>query len=423
MSEIPPAVHWHEGMLLAQQHLQLTARRTEVLMQRHASLISPFHYGLTNIRKDLQNGVLSVSNVEGLLPDGLVIRHDEVLTIDLKEWAATTSPNEGTIYLKAPAWKPGERFKQRYRGEQQLVVDDDTGQNDLLVPVLRPKVWLELTHRLSDDYVGFPIAKVAARRGGIDQIDFEPPWLQVDSSTAIYALCSRIAGKLREKAESLAARSERVSASSHPLALLQTRMLIHSLVSALPPLWVLLDSETAHPFDLYLALASIYGNLAPGMLPERVAAYDHNDLLRVFKSLESAIEATIKSAVHAPYEIYPFTAEADCFRLRIEPAWVQGRMFLGVRRTGGAAGKDIDDWVVQSTIGTEPKIDGLRERRVTGWKRTVAKKAMPPDLGVTLYSLYPPDDDLPLCEVELIVTSSDQKRRPDEVLLYVDTEK
>ena len=422
MSEIPAAVHWHEGMLLAQQHLQLTARRTEALIQHHASLVSPFHWGLTHLKKELQDGVLSISRVEGLLPDGLVISHDDVLSIDLKAWAAGAPEHEGTIFLKAPAWKPGERFKQRYGREQLPVVDDDTGQDDLNVPVLRPRLWLELTRRLSDDYVGFPVAKVAARRGGIDEIDFEPPWLAVHSATAIHQLCRTIAGQLREKAASLATRSARVLVSSHALALLQTRMLIHSLVSGLPPLQVLLDSNRAHPFDLYLALASIYGNLAPGTLPERVAVYDHNDLLRVFESLKSAIETTLSAAVHAPYDIHPFTAEADRFRLRVEPSWMQGRVFLGVRKAGGAAGKDVDDWVVQSTIGTEPKIDGLRERRITGWKRMAADQGIPPDPGVTLYKLYPPADDLPVCEVELIVTSNDQKRRPDEVLLYVDTE-
>src|SRR5436190_1813629 len=44
--EVPGAIQWHEGMLLAPQHFQWLSLRQETLLQYHASAISPFHWGV-----------------------------------------------------------------------------------------------------------------------------------------------------------------------------------------------------------------------------------------------------------------------------------------------------------------------------------------------------------------------------------------
>jgi len=40
---VPAAVHWHEGMLLAPQHFQRAALRSEALQAYHITAASPFH--------------------------------------------------------------------------------------------------------------------------------------------------------------------------------------------------------------------------------------------------------------------------------------------------------------------------------------------------------------------------------------------
>ncbi|HYL06343.1 MAG TPA: hypothetical protein VE075_09905, partial [Thermoanaerobaculia bacterium] len=50
--DVPPAIQWHEGMLLAPQHFQLFAQRQELLLQYHAAAISPFHWGVRSCRVD-----------------------------------------------------------------------------------------------------------------------------------------------------------------------------------------------------------------------------------------------------------------------------------------------------------------------------------------------------------------------------------
>src|SRR6266568_4617056 len=92
--EVPPAVQWHEGMLLAPQHFQLQTQRQETLLHYHSAAIAPFLWGVRHVEIDsvmLVDGVFRVLELEAVMPDGLVVAHSagEVpdLTLDLKPFA------------------------------------------------------------------------------------------------------------------------------------------------------------------------------------------------------------------------------------------------------------------------------------------------------------------------------------------------
>lgn len=42
---IPSPIQWHEGMMLAPQHFQQAASRTEELLHYHLMSANPFHWG------------------------------------------------------------------------------------------------------------------------------------------------------------------------------------------------------------------------------------------------------------------------------------------------------------------------------------------------------------------------------------------
>ena len=54
--EVPAAIQWHEGMLLAPQHFQQLGARQERLLHYHVETVSPFHYGVRSLRLDLPCG-------------------------------------------------------------------------------------------------------------------------------------------------------------------------------------------------------------------------------------------------------------------------------------------------------------------------------------------------------------------------------
>jgi type VI secretion system protein ImpJ len=420
--DVPAAIRWYEGMLLAPQHFQLAGQRQEALLHYHASAVSPFHWGLVDLDgKKLVDGVLSIDRVEALLPDGLVVA-GAGLSIDLAPRLADIAAGQRTVFLSVAARQPGERFSKRYDYVDEPIVDETTGLDELQVTLLRPNLQLTLADYLPESSAGFPIAKVVARSGALEEDEFEPPWVRVREGFPIHKLCAAVAELLREQATALNSSIVHDSESKHAPQLLETRMLIHSLVSGLPALEVLLKSNAAHPFALYLALASVAGGLAPGTVPKRVDAYDHDDLLRVFTTLKSAIEWTVKTAIRAPYTLRPFNAADDAFSVRIEPAWVGRPMWLGVRAAAGVKAKDLDDWVMQSTIGAKPKIDGLRLKRLSGVKREPDRNAERlPASGVAFYALKPPYGELLLPSEDLVIANGDRERRPDEVVLYIET--
>ena len=76
--DLPDAIQWHEGMLLAPQHFQQSAQRQEGLLSYHASAQTPFYWGIRQLEIDtdkLVAGIFWVRRLEAVLPDGLLVTH------------------------------------------------------------------------------------------------------------------------------------------------------------------------------------------------------------------------------------------------------------------------------------------------------------------------------------------------------------
>ena len=147
--EIPEAVQWHEGMLLAPQHFQQSMARTEMLLQYSALLLGPYCWGLRRLALDtklLPVGKFRVLDLEALMPDGSVVAHhprdDEELMLDLAPFADRIRQEPAFVYLTLPARSAGDvrGALPRYRMlEGDPVTDLNTGEGELRVPRLRPR--------------------------------------------------------------------------------------------------------------------------------------------------------------------------------------------------------------------------------------------------------------------------------------------
>src|SRR5437764_11076560 len=169
--DVPAAIQWHEGMLLAPQHFQWLSLRNETLLQYHASAISPFHWGVRHLEIDrvlLVDGVLRIVELEAVMPDGLVVSHSagEVpdLTVDLGARADEMKQRPLMVYLGVTARGRGLAFAERYgSSDAGPVSDENTGEGELPMPVLKPKLALVVADELPPKYVGFPLAEIAYR--------------------------------------------------------------------------------------------------------------------------------------------------------------------------------------------------------------------------------------------------------------------
>ena len=150
VDDLPAAIQWHEGMLLAPQHFQQASARHDAHLHYHARRIAPFHWGVRRMEiedKLLPDGIFRVEELEAVLPDGLVVRHGSGAEADLEvEVASHVAPQQvATVYLAVPARRPGAspvlgelaRFDSV---EGELVTDENTGEGELRIPRLVPRV-------------------------------------------------------------------------------------------------------------------------------------------------------------------------------------------------------------------------------------------------------------------------------------------
>src|SRR5262245_40941216 len=109
--DLPAAVQWHEGMLLAPQHFQQLAFRQEELLHYHTRLASPFHWGVQSIRIDMSllgQNIIRVLEVDAVMPDGLVVSHrpeHHELQVDLGPLMEEARRGRILVHLAASADK------------------------------------------------------------------------------------------------------------------------------------------------------------------------------------------------------------------------------------------------------------------------------------------------------------------------------
>jgi len=434
---VPEAIQWHEGMLLAPQHFQQLVLRQDALLSFHAAVLSPFHWGVRRLRIDavrLGEGTLRVVELEAVMPDGLIVAHDAAspgdLEIDLTAYADAMKSGAVTVHLAVPAKRPGlspvkgdlPRFESI---EGEPVADETTGEGDLRVPRLRPRLALLVADNPPQKYVSFPLARVTYANETFAASEFLPPTLRVPLSSPLGELCTGIARRLREKALFLADRARSPSVASRPPQLLETRSLVHSLVAPLPHFEAVLATGESHPYPLYLALTWLVGHLAAvgrGLVPPVLDAYDHNDPAACFARARDFIFRVIDEGILESFTAFPFYLEKDVFNLSFDEEWRTRRLVLGVRGLPGATEAETAAWVDQCLIGSKGRMPGLRDRRVLGAKRERidGEGDLVPSTGVVLFAL---DADPEIVEPNHLLqvwNASDRgEPRATEVVLYV----
>lgn len=436
--DLPEAIEWHEGMLLAPQHFQQLALRGEELTTYHMLTAQPFHWGVRHLKADpvlLVSGIFRVLEMEAVLPDGLIIHHvqgeGEPLELDLTQHADALARGRLRIHVAVPVRRPGGRPTAgdlpRYRSTEGAPVSDETsGENALQIPRMTPRLSLMATRSLPEKYTGFPVAEIALKEEAFTQTGYCPPALWVSRTSPVGEACSALATKLREKAVFLAERAKTpVGQSDRPL-LQQTQTVIHALVAGLPQFEAILKTDRCHPFVLYLALNNIVGHMTAvggALVPPSLPAYDHDDMKASF---DAAIQFAIQmlDRVSEAYIAIPFSEEEGVFKLTLDPSWCDDALTLGVRARPEMTEPDVIAWMESALIGVEGVLTSMQERRVLGAGRRRIDRDQALDLvptrGVVLFRVEIDPEFIEAGE-PLLVLSGDRGRSepPQEIVLYV----
>ncbi len=377
----PEAIQWHEGMLLAPQHFQQFALRSDILLNYHLRCVNPNHYGVRQLRLDpaqLVAGVVRVLELEAIMPDGLVVFYPnggDDLSLALEPYQAELERGPLKIHLALPSRRvegaSGSELARYDSVEGASVVDLNTGDGELRIPRLRPRLRLIAGEVPPQKFVSFPLCEVRYRDESFSLTSFIPPLLAVTAESELGSACAVIARRLREKAVLLAERARSPAAHADEPMTLGTQATIRSLVAALPELEALIASGQAHPFQLYIALCRLAGELStlgPGQVPPVLGAYRHNAIRASFDPLLDFIMRRIDD-VQLAYREVAFEIDNGGFRLQLRPSWYRPRLVIGARRRPGATESDLLAWMERCLIGSEDRILMLTERRLLGAKR------------------------------------------------------
>ena len=445
MNDLTDLIQWDQGMLLTPKHFLELAGRCEILQQNLALLHSPFGWGVSKFASRLENGTVTVTELEAILPDGtfIAMRKGELKPFEPKR------EGKGEIHIAIPkrrdlAWREANaRYKRRAPG---LGIDDATAD---AIPRIRPRLeLLEITEENEDKFVTLPLFRVTFEPAF--QNDFEPPRLYVPHSSKLSEICSALVTLLRAKIRSLNTQLASSAQSPEKLPLLRERR--NSLVAGLPQLETLQQSGRAHPFSLYLALCAIVGHVIPmadlqmvddysvdGPMAEEPAArvaeppdfrtryaYDHNDLLACFRKTVDYIKAAVEHAVSDRWASFPLDpAPEGGFRLPVRPELESSerpRLVIGLRPAPGQEPIRTVAWGMACFVGTGDDEEVLKKRqtRVTG----ATRKPLPdpvdltPPPGFLLFEIDEKDVSLDLKQV-LHLVGPTGAIRPDRAILFV----
>jgi type VI secretion system protein ImpJ len=441
--DIPDLVQWHEGMLLAPQHFQQLALRSEALLQYHIGTFTPYSWGVRRLRVDpvaLLTGLYRITELEAVMPDGLVITREPgdpgTLELSLADYSMAAMQSQIALHLVVPsrnassvrATGEGARYASY---EDTAVTDMNTGDSALPIPRLRPQPMLVVAEAPPEKYVSIPLARIAYRDEAFQLDDFIPPTLFVSPDSQLGMLSSDIARRVREKAAFLADRARATAAAEHdPLVVAQRRM-AQSLAVGLPPVEVLLRAGIAHPFQLYLALAGLVGHAAgagSAILPPVLRGYSHSDLRGSFAEIERYFEELL-GGIREDYQRITFLESGPAFELTMQPAWLQpGRstVLIGALASPGVAESDLAAWFDQAVIAGAARMSMVRERRIRGCTRSRVSApetlGLAPRRGEVIFAVQADDQYVQAGDaLQVLHPVQGDKGRPRELVFYAAT--
>ncbi len=436
--DLPAAIQWHEGMLLAPQHFQQMGMRQEELLHYHFNLSAPFHWGIRHLLIDpvlLIEGTFRILELEAVMPDGLVVSHrpeDKTdLEIDLTAHTEEMSQKAVVIQLVVPATKieaAGVKgVLPRYNSiEGKPVVDENTGESELEIPRLKPRVSLLVADTSPQKYTAFPLAEIAYKNETFALTDFMPAFLSVPVESKLGEMCALISKRLREKSVFLSEKITSPSSTIRGAMTLETKLLINGMVSGLPHFEAVLNTGVSHPYALYLSLCSLVGNLAVlsgGLVPQVLAPYNHNNIYAAYEQAKEFLFRMIDEGILESHTAVPFDYENGIFNLNLKKDWITKSIIIGARRKAGIGEKELIAWLDESLIGSEKNAESMKEKRIRGAarKKIEGDGELVPVRNVVLFSITFDREFIAPDTLLQVFNTSDMSNKfgPSEIMLYV----
>jgi len=397
MPDLLPEIHWDDGLLLRPQHLQAFQRHCVGLVSQ-LSLSRTFGYGVRRLKireESIGNWIFEVNACDLVMPDGSVIltgqtaavppvefRHLELDAPVLDVWLAIPLLNPAAPNVETETPGTGAPTGRRYVLDQVEFPDENTGTNPQTIQVKRLNARIFIGQAPPQGHATLRIAKLKkvitegeeGRRYELSR-DFVPACLSIDASPQLHAIVKDILDRVEEKNAELLGhlRGLRDLLTGESMERPETLLKLQATNSILPVLRQLVGQPEMHPFDLYLQLCRLVGDLAifgDDWEPPRLVIYDHDDPLRAFQDFKRAVLGLLERAVDTTVERQPFVASASpgVWEIEIPSHFLEGGvdLYLGIE-TGASEQELAPAFAEGRTVLASPEeLPVVRRARIEG---------------------------------------------------------
>lgn len=348
-----PEVHWAEGMFLRPQHLQVFQHQVMSRIAVASRQSQPFFWGVSAIDvadDQLEGGHFEVRRFEATLKDGTRLAFPTNLHLPPREFRQALNRSDGTL----PVWMgvpvqvdgqantvsrdmddedPGAR-DLRYRVTTVEVADENLGGAPRELEVRKYNGRFFFGDEIRDGYECLPIAVIQRTGQGKNRpvlaSTFIPPLTDVSAWKALVELGESVLHRVEAKYRYLRAEvaEQRLVLDSEGTGGWQPVLKLQIVGSFLHVLRQLVAVPGAHPFQLYLELSRLAGELSifeeEGAESLDVDLYDHDQLGHCFRRLVFTVNRLLDKILSGDFRRVPFVLEeGELLIARLEEDWPQ----------------------------------------------------------------------------------------------------
>jgi len=356
------SVHWHEGMELLPQHMQLAQRFAHLQFFRSHKWDVHYNWGLRSFEYDrdaLLTQRLVIRQLEARLRDGTLVSVPEEAALPAVELAEPLQLNGSvTVFLAVPllqagrgnvpdeagvvAAEPGQiPLQTRFTLDSQDLEDENTGTEPQAIRVRLLNLKLLLSTQDHGGYEVLPIARIekAPQPPHAPQLDltYIPPVLACDAWKPLQeGILQTVFNRMGQKLEGLAQQVV-TRGITHDTRNPGDNMILAQLdaLNEACALWnTLAFAEGVHPLLSYLEMCRLAGQMAiftPVRKTPDLPRYDHDDLGGCFYRVKHYLDGI--EITEAEYEERAFIGEGLRMQVTMEPKWLEPAfdMYVGVQ--------------------------------------------------------------------------------------------
>jgi type VI secretion system protein ImpJ len=348
---------WTEGLFLSQHHFQAQDRYHERLVRDRISAIRRFDWGVLELAVDerlLQAGQFRLQRLEAVWPDGIVVRcggPSDASPPEARSFEAVFGPERTylDVHVGIPSESgsasnvaaPGESTAlRRFSRVPQSVSDFNTGGAIQDVEVAAPNLRVFFGTEQRDKMSTLPVAQLVRQPGGrvIVRDNYVPPVLRISAAPFVTNGLQRVLNSITSLQRELSGKRKQRNASSVEFHHTDATLfwLLHTLNGAIPELTHLLETQSAHPEEVYVALTTLVGHLctfAPDADPTTLPRFNYNELGETFETLFALAISLLKVAMVPAYAEIPLERRPDgSFVGKIaEPRLLNHEFFVAVQ--------------------------------------------------------------------------------------------